>query len=94
MTKKFGQVVKVWSQYGSFLMKRRRLDAARALLQRSLKVLTSKQDRKYRKEKKIEIDRYQLHSHFTKGWYILLTAAYNIIALYYYYSFNFFEYDA
>jgi hypothetical protein len=47
MTKKFGQVVKVWSQYGSFLVKRRRLDAARNLLQRSLKVLTSKQDRKY-----------------------------------------------
>ena len=47
MTKKFGQVVKVWSQYGGFLMKRRRLDAARNLLQRSLRVLTSKQDRKY-----------------------------------------------
>ena len=74
MIKKFGQVVKVWSQYGSFLVKRRRLDAARSLLQRSLKVLTSKQDRKYRKEKNLKlIDISYIYSHFTEEWYILLS---------------------
>ena len=64
MTKKFGQVLKVWSQYGSFLVKRRRLDAARNLLQRSLKVLTSKQDRKETNDLKIHkfnADKYSVH---------------------------------
>ena len=45
MTKKFGNVQRVWSQYGTFLMKRRKVEAARNLLQRSFKSLASKQDR-------------------------------------------------
>lgn len=45
MAKKFGSSVWVWSDYGTFLMKQRRYVQARALLQRSLKALTLKQDR-------------------------------------------------
>ena len=45
MTKKFGNVLRVWSEYGSFLMRRGKMDAARNLLQRSFKSLPSKQDR-------------------------------------------------
>lgn len=47
MTKKFGNTLRVWTQYGTFLMTRRKVEAARNLLQRSLKILTSKQDRKF-----------------------------------------------
>lgn len=46
MTRKFSTVLWVWSQYATFLMKRGKVGPARALLQRALQSLTSKQDRK------------------------------------------------
>lgn len=45
MTRKFSAVQWVWSQYGTFLMKHGKQTQARALLQKALKALTSKQDR-------------------------------------------------
>ena len=45
MTKRFGSSLKVWTQFGQFLMTRGKLEAARNLLQRSLKKLASKQQR-------------------------------------------------
>lgn len=45
MTKKFGNNLWVWSDYGTFLMKQQRHIQARALLQRALKTLTLKRDR-------------------------------------------------
>ena len=46
MTKRFNTSLRTWVQYGHFLMRRSKLDAARSLLQRSLKSLTNKQQRK------------------------------------------------
>ncbi len=46
MTKRFGKDPQVWTQYGEFLMRREKRQAARGLLQRSLKSLARKQDRK------------------------------------------------
>jgi rRNA biogenesis protein RRP5 len=45
MIRKFAGVHWVWSQYGTFLMKRGKQAQARVLLQKGLKALTSKQDR-------------------------------------------------
>ena len=46
MTKKFANVLSVWSQYTTFLMKQGRQAQARVLLQKGLKGLASKRDRK------------------------------------------------
>lgn len=40
MSKRFSSVIRVWVQYGLFLMKRGKTHQARSLLQRSLKSLT------------------------------------------------------
>jgi len=46
MTKRFSTSLRVWAQYGHFLMRRGKQEAARSLLQRSLKSLSNKQQRK------------------------------------------------
>lgn len=43
MVKRFSANLRAWTEFGQFLMKRGKLDAARNLLQRSLKSLSSKQ---------------------------------------------------
>ncbi len=48
MTRKFSGVQWVWSQYATFLMRHGKQTQARALLQRALKSLVSKQDRESR----------------------------------------------
>lgn len=47
MIRKFSGVQWVWSQYATFLMKQGKLVQARALLQKALKSLVSKQDREW-----------------------------------------------
>ena len=47
MTRQFRSELSVWTEFGLFLMKRGRLDAARRLLQRCLKALPLKQQRMY-----------------------------------------------
>ena len=46
MTKQFRSQLSVWTEFGHFLMRRGKVDAARRLLQRCLKALTLKQQRK------------------------------------------------
>ena len=46
MTKQFCSELSVWTEFGHFLMRRGKLDVARRLLQRCLKALTLKQQRK------------------------------------------------
>lgn len=46
MTKKFSGVQWVWSQYATFLMRQGKQAQGRVLLQRALKALVSKQDRR------------------------------------------------
>ena len=51
MTKRFSTSLRVWAQYGHFLMRRGKQEAARSLLQRSLKSLSNKQQRKRNSQK-------------------------------------------
>ena len=43
MTKRFKDTASVWTQYGLFLMKQGRPDAARKVLEKSLKAVNKKQ---------------------------------------------------
>ena len=43
MTKRFKDTARVWTQYGLFLMKQGRPDAARKVLEKSLRALIKKQ---------------------------------------------------
>ena len=43
MTKRFKDAAHVWTQYGLFLMKQGRADAARKVLKKSLRALLKKQ---------------------------------------------------
>ena len=43
MTKRFKDTASVWTQYGLFLMKQSRPDAARKILEKSLKAVNKKQ---------------------------------------------------
>lgn len=43
MTKRFKETARVWIQYGLFLMKQGRPDAARRILEKSLKAVNKKQ---------------------------------------------------
>lgn len=45
MTRQFRSELSVWTDFGLFLMKRGKVDAARSVLQRCLKALTIKQQR-------------------------------------------------
>ena len=51
MTKRFSTSLRVWVQYGHFLMRRGKQEAARSLLQRSLKSLSNKQQRERNSQK-------------------------------------------
>ena len=46
MTRQFRSEISVWNEFGLFLMRRGKLEAARRLLQRCLKALALKQQRK------------------------------------------------
>ncbi len=47
MTRKFGGIQWVWSQYATFLMKLGKQGQARSLLQKALRKIVSKQERQY-----------------------------------------------
>ena len=51
MTKRFKDTASVWTQYGLFLMKQGRPDAARKVLEKSLKAVNKKQCKNYSKAK-------------------------------------------
>jgi len=69
MTKRFKDTACVWTQYGLFLMKQGRPDAARKILEKSLKAVN-------RKERKNECTSWQGGLVGLESWFIMLCSVF------------------
>ena len=75
MTKRFKDTASVWTQYGLFLMKQGRPDAARIVLEKSLKAVNKKQRKNYSKAKILRTVLFLL-LHAIKYSYIAMSYVY------------------
>ena len=75
MTKRFKDTASVWTRYGLFLMKQGRPDAARKVLEKSLKTVNKKQCKNYSKAKILRTVLFLL-LHAIKYSYIAMSYVY------------------